>query len=305
MRVSSFAQHNLLMSQVQNLQGRIADTNISISTGRNAQRYAGIHTEAKKLLSLQASWSQITQFNTNINLVDSRLQAMETSVSNLIEIASNFRTRLLQGLNLNNASDMGIDAEAQNLLEQVASELNVQFDGRYLFAGSRTDVAPVDINDPTFLTPPAVYPSTADTNYYQGDGKTLTARIGSDQTSNYGINADASGFEKLIRALHLVSTATLSPTVDTARLSEALDVITQSITEISIIQSGIGVSRAELESATKMHEETLLYTEQLSTEISDTDIAGAITRLSNDRTTLEASFAAIAQITQTTLLNYL
>jgi flagellar hook-associated protein 3 FlgL len=305
MRVSSFSQHNLLMSQTQNLQARIADTNISISTGRSAQRYSGIATEAKQLLSLQASKSQLTQFDKNIDLVGGRLQAMETSVSNLVKIASDFRTRLLQGLNLNNASEMGIDVEAQNLLEQVASELNVQFDGRYLFGGSRTDVAPVDLNDPTFLTPPGTYPSTADTTYYQGDGKTLSARIGSDQTSDYGVNADASGFEKLIRALHLVATATVSPTPDSARLSDALDVITQSISEISIIQSGIGVSRSELDGATKTHQDTLTYIDQMTTNISDTDVAGAITQLSNDQATLQASFAAIAQIGQTSLLNYL
>ena len=81
--------------------------------------------------------------------------------------------------------------------------------------------------------------------------------------------------------------------------------VEEAVKELPDVVSRIGAARASLETASATHAETLLYTEQGIGEIANTDLAGAITLLSADQTTLEASFAALAQIGRVSLLNFL
>ena len=305
MRVTNFAQQNFILSQIQSVQSRAADQNIAITTGLKAQRFSGIANESKRLVSIEATHLRITRYTENNNLVDQRLQTMETSVSQLGDLASDFRTQLVGSLNSNNASVSGIALEAGNLMQQVAGILNTDFDGRYLFAGSKTNTKPVDLNAVGFVVPPSTYPSSADTNYYLGDGATLAAQAGPDLSLDYGVRADEQAFEKLIRSLHLVSTAVVAPNPDTARLNEGLRLAEEAVTELSQVVSRIGVARGAIETANEGHDETLLYAEQTIGDLENTDLTKAITLLSGDQSSLEASFATLGQLRSVSLLNFL
>lgn len=305
MRVTNFAQQNYMFSQVQALQSRNVDQNIAITSGKTSQRYSGIASESMRLVSIQATHVRITRYADNNMLIDQRLQTMESSVSQLVDIASSLRTMLVGSLNANNASVSGIDVEAANLMQQVAGILNTDFDGRYLFAGSKTNTQPVDLNDAGFVVPPSTYPSSADTNYYQGDAITLTTQAGPDLNLSYGLRANEAAFEKLIRSLNLVSTAIVSPVPDAARLNEGLRLAEEAVSELAQMVSRIGVARNAIDTANKGHQETLLYAERTIGEIGNTDITEAITILTGDRASLEASFAVLAQMRSISLLNFL
>jgi flagellar hook-associated protein 3 FlgL len=305
MRVTTLAQQQFSLEQIKNLQTRMANENISISSGVTAQRYSGIAEDSKRLVNLQATHESISRFVDNNTVIDQRLQTMETNVSQLGDIASQIRTQLVSALNAGNAADSGINVLAQNLLDQVSSILNVSFDGRYLFSGSMTNTAPVDLSDPMFVVPPATYPSTPDLNYYQGDQQILSTRADTDLTVNYGVTAADPAIEKLIRTLHLVATSVVSPVPDTSRLQDALGVAEEAANEIPQIVSQIGAARKSLETANSVHNETLLYTEQTIGDLQNTDLAQAITLLNADQSSLQASFATLAQMRQVSLLNYL
>jgi len=305
MRVTALAQQQFTLEQIKKLQSRIADQNIAITSGVNAQRYSGVSEDSKRLVNLEATHVSLSRFVENNTIVDQRLQTMETNVSQLSEIASEIRTELVSALNSGNAPVSGIDVLAQNLLDQVSSILNVTFDGRFLFSGSMTNTAPVDLNDPMFVVPPGVYPSTPDVNYYQGDQQVLSVRADTELTVNYGVTADDPAIEKLIRTLHMVATTIVSPVPDTARLQDALSVAEEAANEIPLIVSKIGASRKTLETASAVHTETLLYTEQTISDLRTTDVAEAITLMSADRSSLEASLATLAQMRSISLLNFL
>ena len=305
MRVSTFAQNNFFLQEMQTLQARIAERSIEVTTGKKSQRYDGIHNEAKQLVTVEATHLRISQFIENNTLIDQRLQEMETATGGLIDIASNMRTRLLQGINLDNANQMGLDNEAQALLDQVAALLNTEFNGRFLFAGSMTNTRPVDFTDPGFVAPPSVYPSSPNTTYYQGDTDILQLRVDPDNQIDYGITADNPAIEKLIRGLHLTSTAIISPVPDDVRLNEAVRVLEEALEDLPVLLSSIGVTRSTIETANKGHDDALLYAERSIDELGNADLTKAITLLTADQTTLEASFAALAQLSSVSLLNFL
>lgn len=177
-RVGTLAQHEFTLARLQALQARLTETNIQVSSGQKARRYSGIATEAKQLVTLEATLSQTRRFISNNNTVERRLATMENQVSTMFNIASNFRTTLIQGLSGENANELDLPGQAQFLMNQVAGLLNVSEDGRYLFSGSMTNTAPVDLNDPQFTAPPAVYPSSSFKQQDAGSGAQSLASQG-------------------------------------------------------------------------------------------------------------------------------
>jgi flagellar hook-associated protein 3 FlgL len=304
-RVASAAQQDLMMANIKALQSRVSEAMIQASSGKVSSSYSGIAPDSKRLVGLEATHAQLTQYVANNQIVDQRLQPMETNTSQIFDIASQLKSLLVQASSSGNAPNMGLDITAQTLLDQVGALLNVQIDGRYLFAGSATDTAPVDLSDPGMVAPPATYPSAPNTTYYQGDDVTLSTKAGPELDLAYGVNANEGGFEELIRSLKLVATATLSPEPDTARLGEALDVVNKAIQDIPQITAKIGAARAGLDTANAAHDEALLYAEQNINDISNVDVTEAITRLSADQTNLQASYATIAQLSNISLLDFL
>ena len=89
---------------------------------------------------------------------------MDTAVSTIFDAASKLRSLLIQGLSASTGSDVPIAIVAQNLLDVVVGQLNTKDNGRYIFAGSKTNTEPV----PSPVPDPAVF-GTPDTTYYQGN----------------------------------------------------------------------------------------------------------------------------------------
>lgn len=304
-RIANLAQHNQMLANIRQTQTRWQETNIQASTGYKAQRYSGIAAQSRQLVNLESDRARMEQYKTNNNTVSLRLQAMETSISSVMDAASKLKTLLTNALNGDNASDIAVAQEAQNLLNAVVKDLNVKLGDRYLFSGSKTNVPPVDLNAPGYSAPPAVYPSTADTGYYQGDSTVLSTRAADDFDISYGVTANEDAFERTIRALNLTATVTTSPTVDRDRLQDALDLINQAIDSLPTIRSRVGAAQNALAQANDGHEEMALYLDQSITSIASVDITEAITRMTADQTLLEASYMAIAQLSRMSLANYL
>lgn len=321
-RVSNFALNNFLQNQTLSVQQRLAELQIQASSGQKAQTYSGIASDAHQLISLQVAQDQTNQYVKTNQSIDSRLTSMESSVSDIFKAATSFRTLLLNAENNNNAPDLAIDTEAANFRQQVANLLNVQVDGRYLFAGSRTDTKPVELDGwamPPNLEPPLTLPlPTATADYYKGDSQVMSAQIDTSLTVNYGVTADNPAFEYLLRAAYYIQTAGPQPSqnqletalslVNTALGNESgnaargVPPITQDVAEI---QSLIGTSRSAISEANNRHSDFSTYLTQNIADLQTVDVAQTLTDVSSYTTQLQASYMTLSQISQLSLINYL
>lgn len=304
-RVTDFSQNQLQLFYLSNTQARLFDTQNQISTGLVAKNFAGIGADSSRLVSLQSAETRVNQYLSNAQIANQRLTSMETTTGQLFEIASKFQTLLINGLNAESSSDLNINQQAQDMLNQVAGLLNSQLDGRYLFAGTSTNVAPVDHNAAGFVTPPGVYPGTADTGYYTGNGTELSVRIDDNYDLSYGVTADAPGFEELIRSLRLAADANVGPPQDRNRLEESLRLAKGAIQDIPTITSQIGSAQAAIENIQSKHTDFKQFADKAIGDISNVDVTEAVTRLSEDQVTLEASYQVIARLSQLSLSRFL
>jgi len=304
-RITNYAQNQQTLFYLQNLQQQMANTQNQITTGLVSQNYAGLGTNTSQLVSLQSVESQVNQFASNAQSVNQQLTSMESATTQLFNIATNAQTLLQSALNAQTASDVNLSQQATNMLDQVQAILNTQLGGQYLFAGTATNTAPVDVNAPGFATPPSVYPTSADTGYYQGNDTKLSAPVDSNYDLTYGVTADAPGFEELIRSLRLAATTNVGPPSDSNRLNEALRVAQQAIQDIPNITGQIGSSQAAIQTVQAQQTDFTQFANKTIGDISNVDVTQAVSQLSQQQTTLEASYQVIARLSQMNLAQFL
>jgi len=300
-RVANFAQHQRNLAHILDAQKRLNDGQLQISSGKKSQHYSGVARDVRRIVNVEAGHVRTTQFISNNKLIDQRLQTMETNVSQVFELVTQFKTLVINALNADNSSDLAMPIQAQAMLDEVTALLNTEQDGRFLFAGTRTDTRPVDqAGLPAGYTIPT---SNGDASgYYMGDSTKLTVQADENFNVSYGITADEVGFEQAIRAMHMVI---IGPPNDRATLDDALNVIDQAIDGVSNIRTQIGASRAALENVNSRLDDFLLFTEQTISDLENTDITEVITNMNSDQVAVEASFAVISRLADLTLTRFL
>jgi len=318
-RIGTYAHQQLTLAHALNSQRQMLDLQIQVSSGKISRDYAGIASDAQRLVSLETAHLRAGQYVENNSLVARRLETMETSISQVYDTASRFRTLLVNALNTDNAVDLSIANEAGNFKKEVANLLNVEVEGRYLFAGSRTDVKPVDLNGWTPPAMPLTPPLTPyASEYYQGDAVILAAEADTALSVDYGMTASENAFEYVLRAMHYVELTGSAP--DRATLETALALLNTALgtespnaalgadpiaRDLADLRTAIGTSRRSLDSATQRLGEFILYTEQNIGDIENVDVAEAITQLTAQQTQLEAAFMTISRLSQLSLLQFL
>ncbi len=301
-RVSDIGTYGQTLSNLRNTQNRIDTLTVQAGTGYVSTRYSGVAANSRQLISLESNLSRMSQYKTNNQSVQLRLQTMEQSTTKLVEVATNLKTFLTNALNNENASDMALTETTDNMLAEASRQLNAKIGDRYLFAGTRIDTAPVDLA--SYTTPPTTTPSTADTSYYTGDSTRLTTQAAENYDVSYGATADEPGFEKLMRALKLTNTVTMDP-LDRDRLNDALDLVNQAIQEIPDITSRIASAQTVLDKVTTDNDDLKVYLNQSVTDITGIDVTEVMTRLTQDQTLLEASYMTISSLSKLNLASYL
>lgn len=300
-RVATLAQFNSALFHLQKTQTNLNDLQIQISSGTKSQDYTSISRDSGRLVSMENTHVRVSQYIENNTLVERRLQTMETNLSQVQDIASSLKTLLVNALNSGNATELNLTAQGQGMLNQLAALLNVEQDGRFLFSGSRTDTAPVDLTGlPVSYTVP-----TADgdaSGYYQGDSNNLTVRADDLFDVSYGVNAGQAPFERLIRAVDLIIK---SPPTDTAALNDALAAANEAIDTLPDVRTQIGNARKTLSETNGRHNEFLLYLEENVGDLQNTDVTESIAKLNENQVSLEAAYMTLTRLSNVSLLNFL
>ncbi|MBC07800.1 flagellin [Thalassospira sp.] len=144
-RVATYTNHTLLSDLALRNASRVTDLQNQASSGYKSRNYAGIADSAQRLLNLETEYSRTEQYLRNTTQGKLRLQSMETAVDSMLTIATEMKTLLIQASSAQQADDVNIRDEADQALQQIANLLNTNLDGRYLFAGGRSEEPAVDI----------------------------------------------------------------------------------------------------------------------------------------------------------------
>ena len=169
-RVATYTNHTLLSDLALRNAARVTDLQNQASSGYKSRDYSGIADSTQRLLNLEGEYTRTEQYLRNTTQAKLRLQSMETAVDSMITIATQMKTLLIQASSALQGDDVNIRGQARQAMEQVANLLNTNLDGRYLFAGGRSEEPAVDLDK---IYAPDNYISDADVTLT--DATTLTS----------------------------------------------------------------------------------------------------------------------------------
>ena len=221
------------------------------------------------------------------------------AVGSVTDIITRLRSQLSAATSGSGTQTTSLSDSAQQMLQEMGSLLNTEYDGSYVFGGARTASEPVDLSSFSSGTGSA---TTADTSYYKGDDETASVRVSDGQTVSYGVAADNTAFEQVMRVLKFVANGS---SLSSADVSQALDLASSALDATTTVQAKLSNAASQIEAAKSHQGDYQSYAQTLASDLTSVDVAAVTAQLSTYQSQLTASYSAIAKIQSLNLASYL
>lgn len=304
-RISTLSQNQAVVLQMLRAQSQVAETQRQVSTGEIAGRYSGMARDAGALISAKAVEARTLKFIDLGRQVVNRTDFQANGLTVLYESTSRLRQSLLVALA--NNSGRTVASDVNTAFDSARSVLNTRVGGSYIYAGSRTDTLPFNAASLAGLANAA----NPIASYFDNDTNKAQVRVDQNLMLEYGIVASDMGQDLMgsIKALAEYNTATpfaqyLTP-ADRALLESQIAGLDTIMSQIGGLQASNGIVQNRLESIITRHEDTDIVNKRLIADISEVDMAEAISRLNQDQVAVEASYKLIQQLNKVSLLNFI
>lgn len=298
-RISTSNNHLLTIDSLNRRQSSLAEMQKQISSGLKYDSFSGVALdgETRRVIGFESSVNRIETFQRNNKVMQIRLETMDKSVENIIDVNKEVISTITQERSANRDS-VPLTQILKGALQRIEDQLNVSSSGRFLFSGSQTDQKPISSLQTSNLDG-----LTPTSNYYQGDAVDLSQKISIDVTIQYNVRADHPTFQKLIGAIHRAIAAEANN--NDTELAAAFDMANEAQSELTSIRSTIGTNLKNIEEVEADNQNFLTYYKNTLGEVTGTDVAETSIQLSLDQAILQASFQAFARISSLTLSQFL
>lgn len=301
MRIATFAASSRVLDETLRSQAQLAKLQLQEASGKISTDYGGLGSTAGRVINVEVSKQRAQAYADAASLSDDRVQVMYDTVGSLVDLLTQLRSDLASASSgLDGTSGAAINATAAEMLNEAASLMNSQFEGRYLFSGSRVDTKPVDVSSLAAATAT----SAADTSYYQGDDTVTSVRVSNDDVVSYGVLASDPAFEKTLRALNIVANMTVSP-LDSDALDAASDLVLEAIDGMTTVQTKLSLNSKMLERAEQIQTDYVDQATSMASALGDVDVAAVAASLSTYEAQVQAAYSAIAKVQALSLVDYL
>lgn len=292
MRVANKTIYDIIKFNLGNITEELNRANKVVATGKRITELSDDPVGLTQALNIKSSLSNIEQLGRNISMGRSWLTASESALTQVQNQISDARALCVQMATATTGSAERASAAAtvQNTLEEIVSLANTEVNGRYIFAGSKTDAAPFSRdNDTNVVT-------------YNGDNKAFTMKIGRDATVEVGSDGEAV-FGDIFTTLSDLKDALEAD--DVSGIQAAMSNLDTHFDRISTKISEIGSKMLRMETKEKIFQDlNVTNTERLS-KIEDADITEAIMDLKAKELAYKAALASSARVMQLSLVDYL
>ncbi len=190
MRVAFNTIYDLTQLRLGQLAGDLNKANQVVVTGKRINTLSDDPAGLTQVLGIKSNLSNLNQLERNIDTGRTWLDAGETALATTKDLISDAKVLCLAMSNDTvNASDRADAAgQIEGILEQVLELANSRVNGKYIFAGTKTDIKPFEFDD-------AENPTTV---HYLGNGNPFSIKIGKDSTVEVGHVGEDVFFESFI-----------------------------------------------------------------------------------------------------------
>lgn len=304
-RVTTFLASQSAMMNLLASESRQAEAQQQVSSGKIANDLKGYGHQAEALTAAKTLKSRVDGFVEGAKALAPKLQAQDLALTQVGDAATGARDAIANAIATGHSD--GLMAALQSFFGQAAQALNTQFDGQYLFAGAQVGTPPVAVSDMTQL--PAATPSTM----FKNDQLKPVAQIDEATTLQTGFLASDVG-QNLFDAFKQVQTFEQGASGPfNGELTQAQVTFLQGmLSTFKSAADGAVATTAQnglLQNRVDDAEKTQTDRQQMLTntigDLSDVDLAEAVSRLTQAQTAVQASAQVFASLSNTSLLNFL
>lgn len=299
-RIATAFSQQSAVTQMQKSNSSLSLLTYQVSSGLKARRFEDLASDTNQLLNLKDVSKNSAVYMKNIATAKSRLVAQEgalNGLSSLIVQAANLWTL---GRNENSAQVRATMApQAEGLTESFYEVFKTKFDGRYIFSGQASEQAPITATPLASIFPGDPPPTT----YYTGDTARPIVITGPGNTQTYGVTGDDLGFARLKAGLETLWFGLENDSVPD--IDGAIDLLEQAQQDISNLLGQVGGQLNSLSLVSERHEGNIIFLDERVDEIEKVDITEALTKFSQEESTLEASMLVLSRLSSISLLDFI
>jgi len=308
-RVSTSAQTAFFLSQIQNAGNALDKVQEQIASTKKANTYAGFGDKAQVLTATIAANARNDAYTNATKFAVTQTDLQDTQLTSLSSLSASLKKAVSDAVANNDGTTLM--TQAKSIFDQAAAILNSKdANGDYIYSGGKTDVPPVSVGTLAGLVPL----TGASQAFANGDLK-KSVQVADGVTVSYSVTASdvATGLMQALKDVadfdaggtgNFNAASTLSSAQNTF-LSNAIAQVTTVSTDLNAATASNGyVSNRLTDAQTQQASQNTLY-KKFTSDIQDTDMAEAATRLSLNQTQLQAALQVTAGLHQLSLLNYL
>ncbi len=282
--------------------------NQTVSSGKRIENPSDDPIGLVAVLDLRSSLANINQLQRNIDAGRSWLDMGESALTQVEDLLTQTKSLCVEM-----ASETKGSTERRNAgtvvdgyLKQILSLANTQVNGRYIFAGTKTDTAPFTY-DETGTPPNVVYQGNASA-FSVKIGKDIDVEVGRDGETVFGDDGfdwsdPAVGHTNLFKTLIDLKTALVNN--DVSGIGSAMDRLDSHLETLRTTISNTGGRILRLDTKEQIIQDlNLTYTDRMSS-LEDADLAEAVLELKSKETVYQAALASSSQVMSLSLVDYL
>ena len=182
MRVPNLSLYSNTNYQLNSLTNNMSDANEVMATQKQINSIGDDPIGFSHVLDLNASISNLEQYNANIDMGISWLSSSESAIDTIQDQLIDTKTLAIQLANASASATERANAveTIDGMIDQILSMANTQVNGSYIFGGTETDTEPFAYNDED--DPTAVV--------YSGNNTAFTIQANSSSTIEVGRDGD-------------------------------------------------------------------------------------------------------------------
>ncbi|MFZ0266966.1 flagellin [Caulobacter sp.] len=291
---------NLMRAQVlQNIAGE------QVSSQKNATDLKGYAKNAEVLTAMKSAQAKVAGFRDQTSLVANRLDVQDIGIGQIADATQDARNAIANAMAAGSAETMM--QQLSGAFSDVVQGLNSRFNGRYVFAGAKSDVKPTTATTMADLTagPPIA-------TLFQNDQYITTNRIDDATSVNTGQLADKLG-TGVYGAFQQIQAYVDANGPFTGKLTQAQNDFLKGVlgtfdtvkVGLTTAQAQNGLNQKRFESAqVELSDQADTLTTMVG-GITDVDMAEAVTRLESAQLAVQAAAQVFASLQNSSLLNVL
>ncbi|KPP81660.1 MAG: flagellar hook-associated protein FlgL [Oceanicaulis sp. HLUCCA04] len=302
MRISTQAASQSALMDLMRAQRELYESGQQVSTGLKAPDLKGYGNEAETILFARGALARSDNFVDASKRLASRLEVQDLALTEMSDAVQELR----MALTTNDGTFLMADIEAA--FGRFSSALNTQFNGSYIFGGTRTDAEPFtgkSISD--------VQGAADIADLFQNAENAQTGRVEENTTVETGFLASELGTE-LMEIFERIADFDAGPdgpfdgTVTEAQqdyLSGEIANVINVFEDISVALGANGSLQSRLETAQLSNAQRSDYLTEMIAGLEEADMAEAATRLAQAQSAVQVSALVFSDLSQVSLLPFL